>query len=112
MRSNDSGRNLWVVVYGGGAPIFGHASKRNASQLGAGPHGAWRPGGHFWARVSEIGPRPSRLPALDPKPRPVAQAFGDCPPDGDGGDRALNYLKNRVDEGRCGSRWSLMRSSR
>jgi len=50
------------------------------------------------ARVSERDAGASHLPVLDPKPRPVAQAFGDCPPDGDGGDRALNYLKNRTDE--------------
>ena len=48
------------------------------------------------ARISEG--RTSRLPALDPKPRPVVQPYADCPVDGDGGDRALNYLKNRVDD--------------
>src|SRR5215216_2015272 len=32
------------------------------------------------------------------KPEPVAQVFNGCPPSGDGGDPALNTLKNRIDE--------------
>jgi hypothetical protein len=32
------------------------------------------------------------------KPEPVAMDFQGCPPSGDGGDPALNTLKNRVDE--------------
>jgi len=31
------------------------------------------------------------------KPAPVVETFKGCPPKGDGGDQALNYLKNRVD---------------
>lgn len=34
-----------------------------------------------------------------PKPEPVEITFKGCSPDGDGGDRQLNQLKNRVDEG-------------
>ncbi len=61
------------------------------------------------------------------KPAPVVETFKGCPPDGDGGDRELNWLKNRIDvapfvpvtldallelewpsgtEGRFHSRWS------
>jgi hypothetical protein len=32
-------------------------------------------------------------------PAPVSPGFEGCPPVGDGGDRELNYLKNRVDSG-------------
>lgn len=32
-----------------------------------------------------------------PKPRPAATGFRECPPRGDGGDPALNFLKNRTD---------------
>lgn len=39
------------------------------------------------------------LPAMATKPRPRESSFHGCPPDGDGGDRDLNRLKNRVDEG-------------
>lgn len=31
------------------------------------------------------------------KPSPVSPGFQGCPPDGDGGDRELNMLKNRID---------------
>jgi hypothetical protein len=41
----------------------------------------------------------NRLPEMPVKPRPVNVAFRGCPPEGDGGDRAMNRLKNRVDEG-------------
>lgn len=33
------------------------------------------------------------------KPKPVSTDFQGCPPSGDGGDPALNTLKNRIDEG-------------
>ena len=39
------------------------------------------------------------IPILANKPRPTEITFQGCPPDGDGGDRALNRQKNRVDEG-------------
>ncbi|HUP28069.1 MAG TPA: hypothetical protein VM409_06510, partial [Chloroflexia bacterium] len=32
------------------------------------------------------------------KPKPIATGFMGCPPSGDGGDPALNTLKNRIDE--------------
>lgn len=41
---------------------------------------------------------PGALPNLAVKPRPVVRSFKGCPPEGDGGDPALNQLKNRVDE--------------
>lgn len=34
------------------------------------------------------------------KPKPVATGFQGCPPEGDGGDPALNRLKNRTDSAR------------
>jgi hypothetical protein len=40
---------------------------------------------------------PSGFPALARKPAPVAPGFKGCPAQGDGGDRALNVLKNRID---------------
>ncbi len=40
----------------------------------------------------------SGMPDLPTKPRPVETTFKGCPPDGDGGDRATNRLKNRADE--------------
>lgn len=39
----------------------------------------------------------SGFPVLARKPAPVAPGFQGCPAQGDGGDRALNILKNRVD---------------
>lgn len=39
----------------------------------------------------------SESPALAAKPTPVSPGFEGCPPEGDGGDRELNRLKNRVD---------------
>jgi hypothetical protein len=33
------------------------------------------------------------------KPTPVSPGFEGCPPEGDGGDRELNRLKNRIDSG-------------
>lgn len=37
--------------------------------------------------------------AASVKPAPVSPGFEGCPPIGDGGDRELNYRKNRVDSG-------------
>jgi hypothetical protein len=42
---------------------------------------------------------PGALPEMSTKPRPKQITFQGCPPEGDGGDPALNRLKNRVDEG-------------
>jgi len=39
------------------------------------------------------------LPLISVKPAPKEISFRGCPPEGDGGDRELNLLKNRVDEG-------------
>jgi hypothetical protein len=39
------------------------------------------------------------LPIMPQKPAPQEITFQGCPPEGDGGDPALNRLKNRVDEG-------------
>jgi hypothetical protein len=39
------------------------------------------------------------LPEMPVKPQPVNAPFKGCPPEGDGGDPALNRLKNRIDEG-------------
>ena len=39
------------------------------------------------------------LPNMPNKPRPRNESFRGCPPEGDGGKRGLNLLKNRVDEG-------------
>jgi hypothetical protein len=39
------------------------------------------------------------LPEMATKPKPAFSNFKGCPPEGDGGDPALNDLKNRVDEG-------------
>ncbi|MGH9821901.1 MAG: hypothetical protein ACREDR_01380 [Blastocatellia bacterium] len=41
----------------------------------------------------------SGLPVIAEKPKPREVTFRGCPPGGDGGDRDLNLLKNRVDEG-------------
>lgn len=41
--------------------------------------------------------RAKHLPDAPRKPQPVSPGFAGCPPDGDGGDRELNVLKNRVD---------------
>jgi len=43
--------------------------------------------------------KPGPIPELPNKPPPVTAEFKGCPPEGDGGDPALNRLKNRVDEG-------------
>src|SRR5258707_2212225 len=42
---------------------------------------------------------PGGLPDMPVKPTPKQITFEGCPPEGDGGDPALNLLKNRVDEG-------------
>jgi hypothetical protein len=39
------------------------------------------------------------FPEMREKPKPSFQPYKGCPPEGDGGDRATNMLKNRVDEG-------------
>jgi hypothetical protein len=47
-------------------------------------------------------PAPARrgaFPELAVKPPPLNEPFKGCPPEGDGGDPALNILKNRIDEG-------------
>lgn len=41
----------------------------------------------------------ANFPEIGVKPRPIAKPFNGCPPEGDGGDPALNLLKNRSDEG-------------
>lgn len=41
----------------------------------------------------------NNFPEIGVKPHPVAKPFNGCPPEGDGGDPALNLLKNRTDEG-------------
>lgn len=41
----------------------------------------------------------SGFPEMRNKPQPVNRPFKGCPPEGDGGDPALNRLKNRIDEG-------------
>ena len=40
------------------------------------------------------------LPTMSRKPTPVSTGYKDCPPDGDGGDRIQNRLKNRTDSAR------------
>jgi hypothetical protein len=40
------------------------------------------------------------LPVATVRQKPVSPGFEGCPPEGDGGDRELNYLKNRVDSTR------------
>jgi len=39
------------------------------------------------------------LPNMPDKPQPKEITFDGCPPEGSGGDKALNLLKNRVDQG-------------
>lgn len=39
------------------------------------------------------------LPNMPDKPQPQGIIFDGCPPQGEGGDSELNFLKNRVDEG-------------
>jgi hypothetical protein len=46
---------------------------------------------------TEIAPGP--LPDMPNKPVPVSSTFQQCPPQGDGGDKLMNQLKNRVDAG-------------
>jgi hypothetical protein len=41
---------------------------------------------------------PGEIPILPLKPAPRSSVFGDCPPEGSGGDSILNRLKNREDE--------------
>lgn len=42
---------------------------------------------------------PGALPDMPTKPKPKQTTFNDCPPVGDGGDPAMNRLKNRSDAG-------------
>lgn len=44
-------------------------------------------------------PAPGGLPDMPNKPVPQSSTFQGCPPEGDGGDSQLNFLKNRTDEG-------------
>jgi hypothetical protein len=46
---------------------------------------------------------PGALPEMATKPQPLTSTFKGCPAEGDGGDPALNELKNRVDEGQYAS---------
>jgi hypothetical protein len=39
------------------------------------------------------------FPVVAEKPKPVEITFGQCPPEGEGGDSKLNLLKNRIDAG-------------
>src|SRR3989442_6290934 len=43
--------------------------------------------------------KPGPIPEMPNRRPPVTAEFKGCPPEGDGGDPALNRLKNRVDEG-------------
>jgi hypothetical protein len=40
------------------------------------------------------------LPNMPDKPKPQEITFAGCPPEGSGGDKELNLLKNRVDQGK------------
>lgn len=46
---------------------------------------------------------PGAFPGNDAHPQPQEITFQGCPPGGDGGDQALNILKNRVDNGENGT---------
>ena len=50
---------------------------------------------------SAPGKAPTGFSAIEAaaKPKPVNRTYKGCPAEGDGGDKALNRLKNRVDEG-------------
>jgi hypothetical protein len=54
---------------------------------------------YWWRHKSSapVTPIIGSLPEMLVKPEPVARAFKGCPPEGDGGDPALNRLKNRED---------------
>jgi hypothetical protein len=51
--------------------------------------------------ANQVGPAPGAilqtLPPNMPRPAPVTETFDGCPAEGDGGDREMNRLKNRVD---------------
>src|ERR1044071_3340113 len=55
-------------------------------------------------RMPKPGPGPTvgvprgGFPEMKDKPPPKEVVYKGCPPEGDGGDPALNRLKNRVDE--------------
>jgi hypothetical protein len=46
---------------------------------------------------------PGAFPGNDAHPTPHSVSFNGCPPTGDGGDGALNTLKNRTDDGESGA---------
>jgi hypothetical protein len=50
-------------------------------------------------RTRALQPYAPGLPLISVKATPKEINFGGCPPEGGGGDRDLNLLKNRVDEG-------------
>jgi hypothetical protein len=50
---------------------------------------------------------PPGFPSNAVHPQPVVQTFQGCPPEGDGGDTALNRLKNRVDDGNSGNYYDV-----
>lgn len=50
------------------------------------------------------------FPANANHPQPVDNTFEGCPPEGDGGDAALNVLKNRVDDGDNGTYYDVNES--
>jgi hypothetical protein len=61
--------------------------------------GAASAGGVAAGDVRPIAPSPAAALASGPKPEPKEITFDGCPPEGDGSNRALNRLKNRVDDG-------------
>ncbi len=46
---------------------------------------------------------PASFPGSAAHPKPKTITFQGCPPGGDGGDHALNTLKNRTDNGKNGA---------
>ena len=51
------------------------------------------------SKTRELQPYAPGLPLISVKAVPREISFHGCPPEGEGGDRELNLLKNRVDEG-------------
>jgi hypothetical protein len=51
------------------------------------------------SKTRTLQPYAPGLPLISVKASPKEISFRGCPPEGDGGDRELNLLKNRVDEG-------------
>ncbi|HZS47541.1 MAG TPA: hypothetical protein VFC63_20890 [Blastocatellia bacterium] len=60
-------------------------------------YGLWK----FYKRTPSLPSRPpvAGLPEMTVKPKPEETSFEGCSPEGEGRDRQLNLLKNRVDEG-------------